>query len=462
MLAECERVCQPLDKRRAICIIRGVLPFRFSKRRRGNAEKGRPLEGRRFRFRLSPAGFRRPNGGLFFVKPYASTRVACYNGLIVQAAINNLLPLFYVILQRDFNVSVERLGMLTAVNFITQLIVDLFAAVFVDRLGWRRCICLSHIFAVGGFVMLSFLPGVIDPYTAVVLSVIVYASGSALIEVMVSPMIEALPSEDKGGQMALLHSFYCWGQLLVVLLSTGALALFGEWIWKYLPLFWAVVPLLNFFLFLKTPLVIPDQEKENRLRTALRTLFSSPVFYLMLLMMLCAGACELAMAQWASYFAEAALGTTKLLGDLLGPCMFALFMGAGRLSYSLARRKPRPLQAVALCGGLCIICYAVAGLSGSAYVSLAACALTGLSVSLMWPCVFSYAAGRLSGGGTTMFALLATCGDIGCALGPAVMGYIADLSSFRTALTAMTACPVLLVAAAVLAMRGRRAPDDTL
>lgn len=192
----------------------------------GNAEKGRPLEGRRFRFRLCPAGFRRPNGGLFFVKPYASTRVACYNGLIVQAAINNLLPLFYVILQRDFNVSVERLGMLTAVNFITQLIVDLFAAVFVDRLGWRRCICLSHIFAVGGFVMLSFLPGVIDPYTAVVLSVIVYASGSALIEVMVSPMIEALPSEDKGGQMALLHSFYCWGQLLVVLLSTGALALF--------------------------------------------------------------------------------------------------------------------------------------------------------------------------------------------------------------------------------------------
>ena len=235
----------------------------------GNAEKGRPLEGRRFRFRLCPAGFRRPNGGLFFVKPYASTRVACYNGLIVQAAINNLLPLFYVILQRDFNVSVERLGMLTAVNFITQLIVDLFAAVFVDRLGWRRCICLSHIFAVGGFVMLSFLPGVIDPYTAVVLSVIVYASGSALIEVMVSPMIEALPSEDKGGQMALLHSFYCWGQLLVVLLSTGALALFGEWIWRYLPLFWAVVPLLNFFLFLKTPLVIPEQEKENRLRTAL-------------------------------------------------------------------------------------------------------------------------------------------------------------------------------------------------
>lgn len=428
----------------------------------GNAEKGRPLEGRRFRFRLCPAGFRRPNGGLFFVKPYASTRVACYNGLIVQAAINNLLPLFYVILQRDFNVSVERLGMLTAVNFITQLIVDLFAAVFVDRLGWRRCICLSHIFAVGGFVMLSFLPGVIDPYMAVVLSVIVYASGSALIEVMVSPMIEALPSEDKGGQMALLHSFYCWGQLLVVLLSTGALALFGEWIWRYLPLFWAVVPLLNFFLFLKTPLVIPEQEKENRLRTALCTLFSSPVFYLMLLMMLCAGACELAMAQWASYFAEAALGTTKLLGDLLGPCMFALFMGAGRLSYSLARRKPRPLQAVALCGGLCIICYAVAGLADSAYVSLAACALTGLSVSLMWPCVFSYAAGRLPGGGTTMFALLATCGDIGCALGPVVMGYIADLSSFRTALTAMTAFPVLLVAAAVLAMRGRRAPDDTL
>lgn len=290
--------------------------------------------------------------------------MACYNGLIVQAAINNLLPLFYVILQRDFNVSVERLGMLTAVNFITQLVVDLFAAVFVDRLGWRRCICLSHIFAVGGFVMLSFLPGVIDPYMAVVLSVIVYASGSALIEVMVSPMIEALPSGDKGGQMALLHSFYCWGQLLVVLLSTGALALFGEWIWKYLPLFWTVVPLLNFFLFLKTPLVIPEQEKENRLRTALCTLFSSPVFYLMLLMMLCAGACELAMAQWASYFAEAALGTTKLLGDLLGPCMFALFMGAGRLSYSLARRKPRPLQAVALCGGLCIICYAVAGTGG--------------------------------------------------------------------------------------------------
>lgn len=300
---------------------------------------------------------------------YISTRIACYNGLIVQAAINNLLPLFYVIIQRDFNVSVEKLGMLTAVNFVTQLLVDLFAAAFVDRLGWRRSICLSHILAVAGFAALSFLPGMIDPYMAVVISVIVYASGSAIIEVMVSPIVEALPSTDKGGQMALLHSFYCWGQLAVVLLSTVALAVFGEWLWKYLPLFWAIVPIVNFFLFLKTPLVIPDHVQEKkRLGSELRALFTNPMFLLMMLMMLCAGACELAMAQWASYFAEAALGTSKLLGDLLGPCMFALFMGAGRLTYSLAQRKPSPPQIVAMCAGLCIVCYAVAGLSGNAYV----------------------------------------------------------------------------------------------
>ena len=391
-----------------------------------------------------------------FVISYISTRIACYNGLIVQAAINNLLPLFYVIIQRDFNVSVEKLGMLTAVNFVTQLLVDLFAAAFVDRLGWRRSICLSHILAVAGFAALSFLPGMIDPYMAVVISVIVYASGSAIIEVMVSPIVEALPSTDKGGQMALLHSFYCWGQLAVVLLSTVALAVFGEWLWKYLPLFWAIVPIVNFFLFLKTPLVIPDHVQEKkRLGSELRALFTNPMFLLMMLMMLCAGACELAMAQWASYFAEAALGTSKLLGDLLGPCMFALFMGAGRLTYSLAQRKPSPPQIVAMCAGLCIVCYAVAGLSGNAYVSLAACALTGLSVSLMWPCTFSYAASCLPVGGTAMFALLATCGDIGCALGPAVMGYIADLSSFRTALTSMTVFPMLLLAASVFVQTKR-------
>lgn len=385
---------------------------------------------------------------VIFLKKYTSTRIACYNGYIVQAAINNLLPLFYAIIQRDFQITVERLGALTAVNFITQFVVDLLAVRYADRIGWRRCICASHVLAVAGFVMLAFLPGIIDPYTAVVLSVIVYASGSAVIEVMVSPIIDALPSSDKGGQMALLHSFYCWGQLGVVLLSTLALSLFGEEIWTVLPLAWALVPAVNFFLFIKVPLVIPERDESERAgKGRVKRLFSLRIFCLFMLLMLCAGAAEQAMSQWASYFAESALGVTKLAGDLLGVCMFAFFMGLGRVLFFFVGRRVTCSAAVMFCSALCVICYCTAGFSVNAYVSLAACALTGLSVSLMWPCVFSLAAERIKDGGTAMFALLAVCGDIGCAAGPALLGLLAGSFGLKSSLPAIAVFPLFMLCA---------------
>ena len=390
-------------------------------------------------------------------KNYKKTLAACCLGYVTQAIAANFAPLLFLTFGSAYGIGLEKIALIPLAFYLTQFLIDFAAAKFADRIGYRFCVAASQVLSAAGLALLTILPELLPvPFAGILISVVLYAMGSGLIEVLISPIVEACPFENKAGMMSLLHSFYCWGQLAVVLLSTVALAVFGEWLWKYLPLFWAIVPIVNFFLFLKTPLVIPDHVQEKkRLGSELRALFTNPMFLLMMLMMLCAGACELAMAQWASYFAEAALGTSKLLGDLLGPCMFALFMGAGRLTYSLAQRKPSPPQIVAMCAGLCIVCYAVAGLSGNAYVSLAACALTGLSVSLMWPCTFSYAASCLPVGGTAMFALLATCGDIGCALGPAVMGYIADLSSFRTALTSMTVFPMLLLAASVFVQTKR-------
>lgn len=355
---------------------------------------------------------------------YRTTINACYTAYITQAIVNNLLPLLFIIFQTNYQISFAMLGNLVLVNFVTQLVVDALAVRFVDKLGYRPCIIAAHLLACLGLVLLGILPGVMaQPYVGVVLAVIVYAIGGGLIEVMVSPIVDAIPGDAKESAMSLLHSFYCWGQVAVVLVSTLALRAMGQSNWQVLPLVWAVVPLLNCFLFARVPLVPPLAAHE---RMPLKKLLSSGGFIIAMLLMVCAGASEQAMSQWSSLFAEKGLGIPKVMGDLLGPCLFGVFMGVGRMLYGLYGQRIKIRNALLLCAGLCVVSYLAAGLLSNPFLALLGCALCGFSVSLMWPGVFSLTSAGYPAGGTAMFAILAICGDLGCASGPWLTGMISD------------------------------------
>ncbi len=357
---------------------------------------------------------------------YRSTRIACYAAYIVQAITVNLPPLLFVIFRDQFGVTYEELGRLVLLNFVTQLTVDFLSGWFCDRLGTRRAAVLAHVCCALGLVSLGVLPRVLtgSPYTALMASSIVYALGSGFLEVIISPTIESLPSSGKSASMSILHSFYCWGQAGVVLLSTLFLLAFGNAVWYVLPLIWAVLPLCNLFLFLRVPLVPPLPPEKT---ATMRQLLTSRTILLAFAVMVGAGASELAMAQWASMLAERGLGLEKAWGDVLGPCLFAVLMGTARVLAPLLYRRFQ-LTTVLLASSVCCIgCYALTVCAASPVLSLAGCALTGAAVALMWPATISLAAERIPNGGTRMFALLAAFGDIGCSLGPWLTGLVSDL-----------------------------------
>ncbi len=363
---------------------------------------------------------------------YRNTTYSCYRGYITQAIINNLAPLLFIIFQTNYHISYAKLGQLVLVNFATQLLTDLWASRYADRYGYRKCMVAAHALCCIGLIGLGILPFVMpSPYTGLVIAVMLYAIGGGLLEVIVSPIIEALPSDNKEASMSLLHSFYCWGQMLVVLVSTCLLWLIGRDLWFLLPILWSLFPLYNLFQFLHVPL-LPLVHEGNGLR--LKELFSFPMFYLALLLMICAGASELTMSQWSSIFAEKGLQIPKLYGDLLGPGLFALLMAIGRTIYGyLGDRLPLKL---CLFGSsiLCIISYLVTVFSPYPLISLLACSLCGFSVALMWPGTFSLTSAAFPNGGTLMFGILAVCGDLGCSFGPWLAGKISDYvqSSGRT------------------------------
>ncbi|MCG5215808.1 MFS transporter [Streptosporangium soli] len=354
------------------------------------------------------------------------TRRACYTGLVTQAIVNNLAPLLFIVFQTRFDVPLEMLGRLVLLNFATQLITDIVAVRFADRIGYRVPLVVAHVLSVTGLVLLAVAPAVLpSPYVGLCVAIIVYAVGGGLLEVLVSPVVDALPSpqEGKAAAMSLLHSFYCWGQVAVVAGSTVLLAGIGQDAWWILPLTWAIVPLVNVFAFLRVPLppTVPDEH-----RTSLRNLFGVPAFAMALVLMLAAGAAELTMSQWSSLFAEEGLGVSKVWGDLAGPCLFAVLMGIGRIVYGLWGERIPLVPAMVFCGTLATVCYLVASLSTEPLVSLVGCALCGLAVSLLWPGTFSLAAGRFPFGGAAMFGVLAVFGDAGGAIGPWVAGAVAD------------------------------------
>lgn len=362
-----------------------------------------------------------PNGAA----NYDRTVVACFIGYVTQAVINNFMPLLFVTFAATFGISMARLSALITVNFITQLIVDVLAGRFVDRIGYKPCIIAAHVAALAGLLVLGLVPThVADPYPAILAAIILYALGGGLIEVMVSPIVEACPSEHKAKAMSLLHSFYCWGQLGTVMISTLFLFAFGTGSWPVLACLWGVVPIAGIVMFAGAPMprIVPEGTATMRFVDLARR----PVFYLMFLMMLCAGAAEQGMSQWASAFAESGLGVTKVVGDLAGPAAFALMMGLARTIYGVLGHRLNLTVFIAGSSVLCVAMYLTAALSPSPVLGLAACAITGFSVGIMWPGTFSMAADAMPGGGTLMFALLAVAGDLGCAGGPAVVGFIAS------------------------------------
>ncbi|WP_418547521.1 MFS transporter [Hominenteromicrobium sp.] len=351
---------------------------------------------------------------------FKSTVFACYRGYITQGIVNNLSPLFFVLFQNKFGISYSLISALILCNFVTQVITDMLSVKYVDRIGYRKSAVIAHALAFSGLVMQGTLPNVLPaPYVGLVLATIMNGVGGGLIEVIISPIVDSCPGDAKASAMSLLHSFYCWGQVGVVLITTLLLRLIGEDLWFIIPILWSLLPLYNLFRFLKVPLTptVPEEEK-----TPLKTLFTSKIFLVALLLMLCAGASELAMSQWSSLFAERALGVTKVIGDLLGPCLFAVFMGIGRTIYGVWGEKIHLTGAMVFCAALCILCYLGTALFENPWLSLLSCALCGFSVSLMWPGTFSLTSAAYPKGGTAMFGILAVLGDVGCSVGPALMG----------------------------------------
>ena len=376
---------------------------------------------------------------------YNHTLYASYIGYITQAIANNFAPLLFLTFRREFGLTLDKITLITTVNFAVQLLVDLISAKLIDRIGYRVSIVAAHIFAVLGIAGLAVLPGWLGlPYAGIMVSVVLYAIGGGLMEVMISPIVESCPTERKAAAMSLLHSFYCWGHLAVILVSTLFFNLAGIAHWRVMALIWALVPAVNCFYFAVVPLFPISGESEP---LSIRALFSQKVFWLLMVVMVCAGASEQAMSQWASAFAESALHVSKTVGDLAGPCAFALMMGTARAVYGKYSERI-PLKRMMLgCGGLCIMAYLLAALAPSPVVGLVGCAVCGFSVGIFWPGTFSIAAKNLPAAGTAMYAFMALAGDVGCSAGPTLVGFVANGfgGSLKPGLLAAVVFPALII-----------------
>ncbi len=361
---------------------------------------------------------------------YKHTMAAAYIGYITQAIVNNFAPLLFLTFSSEWNIPLPRMALLVSVNFGIQLTVDLICAGLGDRMGYRIPVVLAHVLAAIGLVGLGVFPRVFpDPYVGIIVAIAIYAIGGGLTEVLISPIAEACPTENKEGQMSLLHSFYCWGHVLVILLSTAFFAIVGIDYWWLLACLWAIIPLGNAIYFALVPLRTLSDDTPPEEVISLGKLLRKPLFWLFIVMMFCSGAGEQAMSQWASAFAEAGLGVSKTVGDLAGPCMFAILMGLSRFLSSRVTKRIKTETFMGICCGLCIGSYLLAALSPLPILSLVACGICGFSVGIFWPGTFSLSAVALHGGGTALFALLALAGDMGCMGGPALVGLVMDTLS---------------------------------
>lgn len=381
---------------------------------------------------------------------FQHTMIACYMGYITQAIANNFAPLLFLTFQRQYSIPLSQIATLASINFGIQLVVDFVAAKFVDRIGYRVSMIAAHVSNVIGIAGLAVFPELFpDPFVGMVVAVFFYAVGGGLCEVLVSPIAEACPTEKKDAQMSLLHSFYCWGVVAVILLSTAFFAVFGVQNWKVLACFWAIVPLVNIFNFMVVPINHITEDGEGM---SIRQLLKLRIFWLLALLMVCSGASELSMAQWASAYTESALQVSKTVGDLAGPCVFAILMGGARMFYAKCSDRIDLTKFMLLSGALCVVCYLLASLFASPVLGLVGCGLCGLSVGIMWPGTFSVATVSCRNGGTAMFALLALAGDLGGSLGPSVVGTVSRLTgeNLKMGVLAAIVFPLLMIAGLVV------------
>ena len=378
-------------------------------------------------------------------KNYRKTLAACYLGFITQAITANFAPLLFLKFHADYHISLGQIALIPTAFFLTQLLVDVFCAWFVDAIGYRRSVILSEITSGLGLAGLAVIPDLFsDPFTGILVCVIIYAIGSGLIEVVVSPIVEACPFEHKDAVMSLLHSFYCWGSVGVILLSTLFFALFGIENWRILACIWALIPLYNIWNFATCPIERLTEEGKGM---TVGALFKTPLFWLAIVLMICAGASELSMAQWASAYTEAALGFPKTVGDLIGPCLFAVTMGICRVIYGKFGTRMNLTRFMIGSGILCLCCYLLASLSASPVLGLIGCVCCGFSVGIMWPGTISITSPRLPQGGTALFAMLAMAGDLGGAFGPSLVGTVTQQAgdSLQSGMLVGSVFPLVMV-----------------
>ena len=382
--------------------------------------------------------------------PYRKTLLACYLGFVTQAIAANFAPLLFLKFHSDYGIPLGQIALISTVFFLTQLIMDVMCAKFVDRIGYRVCVVASSLCFSAGLAGLAFLPELFpSPFAGILTSVVIYAVGSGLLEVLGSPIVEACPFEHKESVMSLLHSFYCWGSVGVVVVSTAFFAVFGIERWKWLACLWALLPLYNTYNFATCPIEPLVEEGKGM---GIRGLLKVPVFWLAIVLMVCAGASELTMAQWASAYAESAIGLSKTAGDLSGPCLFAAAMGISRVLYGKYGERIALTGFMLGSGLLCLVCYLMASLSGNPVMGLVGCIVCGFSVGILWPGTISISSGRMPYGGTAMFALLAMAGDLGGAFGPSLAGAVSQRfgDNLQKGMLAGSVFPLVLVVCVLL------------
>lgn len=387
---------------------------------------------------------------------YQKTIVACFIGYIVQAIINNFVPLLFLTFQSSYNIPLSQITMLITINFCTQLIVDLLCAGFIDKIGYRKSMVIAHLLSAGGLILLTLLPNILaSPFLGILISVIIYAIGGGILEVLVSPIVESCPSDNKEAAMSMLHSFYCWGHVGVVLLSTLFFKIFGIHNWTYMALVWALVPLMNAFLFSRVPIAPLIEDGEKGL--SIKELLCNYTFWILLIMMMCSGASEQGVSQWASTLAEKYIGVSKTTGDLAGPMLFAILMGLSRAFYGKYGEKIKLDKFMIGSCILCILSYLGITFIASPYISLLACGICGLSVGIMWPGTFSKASAMIKNGGTAMFSLLALGGDLGCSGGPTLVGFVSGLLNDNLKLGILSAIifPILLLLGIIVCAKNK-------
>lgn len=388
---------------------------------------------------------------------YKRTLIACYLGFITQAISANFAPLLFLTFHRIYQIPLGEIAIISTTFFFTQILIDVFCAKFVDRIGYRRSVVASEVLSAAGLIGLAVLPEIMtNHFLGILISVVIYAIGSGLIEVLASPIVEACPFENKESVMSLLHSFYCWGSVGVILLSTVFFNVFGIEYWRILACLWAIVPLYNIYNFATCPIERLTEEGKG---FGIRKLCTLPLFWVALVLMICAGASELSMAQWASAYVESALGVSKSIGDIVGPCLFAVVMGISRLFYGKYGEKVDLMKFMIGSGCLCLVCYLLAALGTHPLIGLAGCIMCGFSVGIMWPGTISISSGKIPSGGTAMFALLAMAGDMGGAVGPYLVGRVTQRAGDNLKSGMLAACvfpAVLVISVCALKLQKKR------